>query len=639
MRLAGPVVLAVIVLDLLALSFGGGVATVVGLVALVGVLLPVPRPSAGVVLPVHIAALAALLGCTWAGVAQDGLAVLVGWLVVHRVWTGAGRNDARLALLFGGLLLLLGCLRTESVAMAPLLVALAFLLPAAMLRVEVGQSLRLVWRSVGTGVAVAVTAGGLFLLLPRLNAGYLATSAANGAASEVMLGDDDQSLRDDQAVVMHVRVTTIGPTGKRVPVPGPFYVRGRGLDHFDGTRWTATLPATRQPAGTGADAQADITLEPALGNVAYAPFETLAIDGIGQLLHDGDGAFFHHEGARGTEYVARIRRGPTAAPTLEPRELAALSQLPDLDPRIIPLARSIDPGETDPERLSASIASYLAENYTYLANPPPPDGDPLAVFLFERRTGHCEYFASALAVLLRVRGVPARLGTGYWSGELDSDGVTIVVRGADAHAWVEVPTAGGWRIYDGSPVDGGLPPVAASGLVAALSRVQDRWSRWVLTYDLGDQSAGLEGIGRGAAALAGRPPPSWAAGTGLVVTIVFLTGGYFLAALAQVVSGLLVVRRRTGARDPLARIAAKGRRRLRDVGVDAPDVPLGMLAARLRPDLHEPMGRLADAVYAGRYGGADARDALARARAAEKDLAAALRRRRENPFAGLDGGA
>ncbi len=621
MRLGGPLVLLVLVLDLVGLALGGGVVGAVGVLALLAALAPRPRVTDRGVLPFHVAALLALAGFALASLPQEGLGVLVGWLLVHRLWTGSGRSDARLALLFGALLLLLGCLRTESILMAPVLAAQALLLPAALLRIEVGDILPMGRRSAITGAAVAVLSAGLFVLLPRLNGGYLASGGGGaGAGSEVMLGDDMNSARDDQAIVLHVRVTDKAG----LPVPGPFYIRGRGLDHFDGTRWSATLPAGRPPSPAASDAQADVELEPALGNVAFGPFETLAIEGIGQLLHDGDGTFFHHQGARGTRYLARIRRGPGSPPELDGRAIQALSQLPDLDPRVVPLARSIAPSETDPVALAGEIERYLSTEYTYLADPPTPTGDPLAEFLFERRTGHCEYFASALAVLLRVRGVPARLGTGYWSGELDETGDRVTVRAAHAHAWVEVPTPTGWRVFDASPVDG-LPPVNPPGLTAWLSRVQDSWSRWIVAYDLGDQSSGLESIGKGAAALAGRPAPQWAAGTGLVVTIAVLGAGYVLAAMAQVVSGLVVLRERRGPRDPLARVAARARKRLRAIGLNAPDVPLGMLAERVDPRARAALAEVADAVYAGRYGGADASAAKRRAVLAERELARVIK--------------
>jgi transglutaminase-like putative cysteine protease len=626
MKLGGPLLLIVIALDLVGLFVSGGLAGFIGLVAIAGVLIPAPRASARALIPVHVAALAGLGTLVFLGDSQDGLAVLVGWLLVHRVWTGTSRTDARLSLLLGTLLLLLGCLRTESLAMAPVLAALACLVPAALLRIEVGPELRFGWRSVVTGIAVTLGACGLFFLLPRLNAGYLATQAGSTAASEVLLGDDQNDVRGDQAVVMHVEVTTLAGA----PVPGPFYLRGRGLDHFDGARWSATLPTQRARGDNGsggpnaADAQADVELAPAADNVAFAPFEALDITGIGSVFQDGDGTLFHHEGGRGTRYRALLRRGDGTMPTLDARTLQALKQIPELDPRVEQLARSIAPGETDPVRIASAMKDYLSQNLSYLANPPPPDGDALASFLFVRKAGHCEYFATALAVMLRVRGVPTRLGTGYWSGELDPDGHRIIVRGAHAHAWTEVPTSTGWQIFDASPVDG-LPSNDPPGAWAWLVGVQGRWSEWVLEYDLGDQADGLETIGRSAAAAAGQSQPQWAAGTGLVVTFVILGIGYFIASLIQLLTGVAVVQRRKSPSDPLARVAARARARLRPLGVDAPDVPLALLTSRLPEPVAGALQRVADAVNAGKYGNMPMAEALREARSADAALASAVR--------------
>ena len=626
MKLGGPLLLIVLALDLVGLFVSGGLAGFIGLVALAGVLIPAPRVSARALIPVHIAALTGLAGLAFVGDSQDGLAVLVGWLLVHRVWTGSGRTDARLSLLLGTLLLLLGCLRTESLAMAPVLAALACLVPASLLRIEVGPELRFGWRSVVTGVAVTVGACGLFFLLPRLNAGYLATHTGSTAASEVLLGDDQNDVRGDQAVVMHVEVTTLAG----IPVPGPFYLRGRGLDQFDGARWTATLPtqrakrASEAQSALTADAQADVELAPAADNVVFAPFEALDITGIGTVFQDGDGAFFHHEGGRGTRYRALLRRGAGTMPALDAHTQQVLTQLPTLDPRVEELARSIAPDETDPVRIASAMEDYLSQNLSYLANPPPPEGDPLSSFLFVRKAGHCEYFATALAVMLRVRGVPTRLGTGYWSGELEPDGPRIIVRRAHAHAWTEVPTPTGWQIFDASPVDG-LPSNNPPGALAWLVGIQGRWSKWVLEYDLGDQADGLETIGRSAAAATGQAQPQWAAGTGLVVTFVILGVGYFVASLIQLLTGVAVVRKRGAPRDPLAKVALRVRARLIPLGIDAPDLPLGLLPERLPEPVASALRRVADAVHAGKYGNTPVAEALRQARDAEADLGRAVR--------------
>ena len=92
-------------------------------------------------------------------------------------------------------------------------------------------------------------------------------------------------------------------------------------------------------------------------------------------------------------------------------------QLPSLDGRIPALARRwTSPFTTDLERVR-SIERRLRSDYGYTLELPSHEvADPLAYFLFERRKGHCEYFASAMTVMLRTIGIPARLATGFQSG-------------------------------------------------------------------------------------------------------------------------------------------------------------------------------------------------------------------------------
>ena len=107
-----------------------------------------------------------------------------------------------------------------------------------------------------------------------------------------------------------------------------------------------------------------------------------------------------------------------------------------------------------PTRYDAVLAveRYLRANATYrLDSPVPPRGqDAVDHFLFEARTGFCEQFASAEAVLLRAAGIPARLATGFSGGSGTADG--RLLKAADAHAWVEVWYPGvGWAASDRRP--------------------------------------------------------------------------------------------------------------------------------------------------------------------------------------------
>ena len=160
-------------------------------------------------------------------------------------------------------------------------------------------------------------------------------------------------------------------------------------------------------------------------------------------------------------------------------------QLPALDPRIPELAKQITARANNPYDKARAIEGYLRSHYGYtldLSGPPP--SDPLAYFLFEKRAGHCEYFAAAMTVMLRSLGIPARYVNGFLTGEYNDVGGDFVVRASDAHSWVEVyfPSFG-WLTFDPTPPSDEKPPE----LFARLGRYWDwfelQWSEWVINYD------------------------------------------------------------------------------------------------------------------------------------------------------------
>ena len=138
------------------------------------------------------------------------------------------------------------------------------------------------------------------------------------------------------------------------------------------------------------------------------------------------------------------------------------------------------------------IQSHLRRDFTYtLETVNKPLADPLSNFLFVSKRGYCEYFASAMAVMLRSLGIPARVATGFQSGYYNQVSGLYVIRASDAHAWVEGWIDGlGWMSFDPTPV-GGTPP--GSGLLARINMYFDAadsaWQQWVLAYDLGHQAA------------------------------------------------------------------------------------------------------------------------------------------------------
>lgn len=151
------------------------------------------------------------------------------------------------------------------------------------------------------------------------------------------------------------------------------------------------------------------------------------------------------------------------------------TQLPDgFSPRIRQLAVEITTGISNPYDRAVAITDYLRRNIRYEAVLPevPPDVDPMEWFLFDHQAGFCNYYASAEVLLLRSRGIPARLAVGYSSGIWDEERRRYEVRGLDYHAWPEVFFPGiGWVIFEPTasqreliyPQGEGEPTIAGAG--------------------------------------------------------------------------------------------------------------------------------------------------------------------------------
>ena len=177
----------------------------------------------------------------------------------------------------------------------------------------------------------------------------------------------------------------------------------------------------------------------------------------------------------GLRYGVRSYLEEDLAPTVEPRESTPAApvdylQLPALDDRIPALAHEMAAGATGDFARAKAIEKGLQTRYGYtLQLLDEPVSDPLAYFLFVRRKGHCEYFASSMAVMLRTLGIPSRVATGFLSGVYNPMTGWQVIRSSDAHSWVEAYIPGqGWTIFDPTPSD---PSAVTSGLMSRFAPV------------------------------------------------------------------------------------------------------------------------------------------------------------------------
>ena len=163
--------------------------------------------------------------------------------------------------------------------------------------------------------------------------------------------------------------------------------------------------------------------------------------------------------AAGTNYPDWLQQFSTLPPSGY-RTADVMRQIHDLAIQVVTAA-----GATNPYDEATAVQNFLRDprNYTYTLNPPrtPLGTDPLYFFLFQSKQGYCEFFASAMGDMLRSLGIPTRLVNGFGPGTFDSQINSFIVRGEDAHTWVEsyFPTYG-WIPFEPTPdVSNGYVPI------------------------------------------------------------------------------------------------------------------------------------------------------------------------------------
>ncbi|TPV94544.1 MAG: DUF3488 domain-containing protein [Myxococcales bacterium FL481] len=429
--------------------------------------------------------------------------------------------------------------------------------PAAMWAIDrhARRSQRVLWRS-GLQIAALVAFGGVavFFVFPRFGAGTFVrgpsqTRLTSGFSEEVQLGQFG-AIRDDASVVM--RVVPDRPPDQR-PTYLPVYFRGSSFDRYEDGRWahsdgsfTAGLRrlksvwavtdvegrlqvrvdrqrdplgriVPRRVDGYAASTQSsafDITLEDIGTELLFTPGETLfvqvwAATQIRRVRPGHDAQLILPDRPAGAiRYYTQSRLVPPTAAELEAvgnpaRELPErYVQTPDvLSLRFRELAADLVRGADSRAARVDAVLEYLA-GFEYSTDLRPFSAavpDPVEGFLFESRRGHCEYFATTAALLLREAGVPTRLVNGYLGADWNPVGEYFAVRQAHAHSWIEVHFGRlGWVRVDPTPPAGrpgpGLGPISGE-LAQWVDALRNRYLQYVIDYGFDDQRALLQGLG------------------------------------------------------------------------------------------------------------------------------------------------
>jgi transglutaminase-like putative cysteine protease len=377
------------------------------------------------------------------------------------------------------------------------------------------EAARLPFVAIALLVLIFTCALPLFLIAPRSGAAALTRSGAGlsnfiGFSENVTLGQIG-TLKQDDGLVMRVRIEDGEP-------PRGLRWRGVALDEFTGNAWRKSADARRpDPAVTErpgffqlgtTEALHRLTtqtffLEPLESPVLFAAPRVVALQGdlpfvrvdaegsIQTRRHDLERLMYKAISDTDEPSAEQLRRDMRAYPASFQRYL----QLPEtLDPRIVTLARTmiIEANARNRYDAAKAIEWQLQRDYGYSLEMKAGGADPLADFLFNIKTGHCEYFSTAMAVMLRTHGVAARVVNGFLPGEYNETAGAYTVRQSDAHSWVEVyfPETRSWVPFDPTPSAGRVEPVH-TGLTAQLQKYAEAlellWFQYVVGYDKQEQ--------------------------------------------------------------------------------------------------------------------------------------------------------
>jgi hypothetical protein len=383
---------------------------------------------------------------------------------------------------------------------------------------------RFFWTTNTIALATFCLTLALFFIIPRIGIGYLQQNRQDlilttGFSDRVDLGVIG-AVKQDPTVVMRVEFPDHqGPIGKRRPL----YFRGTAYDTYNGRSWSNRLGRRHTSVQTGdgffktASAQSSFR-PPAMAlrqEILIEALDTTTLFGVSYMEKvkgafpaaqtDEMGAFylpypvstrFQYTAISFPELLRKADR-ETITPDYPKAITDRFLQLPALSPRVRELAERITETSGASYHKARALEEYLKQNYQYTLDVGgEASKNPTEDFLFIRKTGYCEHYASAMVVLLRTLGIPARLATGFLPGEWNDFGQYYTVRKLDAHAWVEVYfPASGWVTFDPTPSVIGAP---RNPFLTSVGKIVDsvrlRWDRYVIRYSIRDQVAVVQDV-------------------------------------------------------------------------------------------------------------------------------------------------
>ncbi|HET7404313.1 MAG TPA: DUF3488 and DUF4129 domain-containing transglutaminase family protein [Usitatibacter sp.] len=425
------------------------------------------------------------------------------------------QREVTLAIYLGFFLVMTNFLYAQTIPMGVYMLVCVWIFMATLIGFNhVGRSPTVMQRLRPAGALVAQALPlmlAFFLLFPRTHGPLWAlpqdAKAAGSGLSDTMTPGNVADLIKSDRVAFRVSFPV------EMPPYQTLYWRGPVLTRFDGATWRMldepVYPRRPEYARRGRPVQYVVDLEPHNKNWLFAldvpgslPENTLVRGDLQLRSTAVVNERYRYEMSSWLDY----RYGENVPPS---RLAMALDFPPDRNPRAVALGRQWAAELHEPREIVLRAMRLYNREFTYTLEPPLLDPEnPYDDFLFNSKHGFCEHFSGSFALLMRAAGIPARIVTGYQGGEVNPITRELVVRQADAHAWVEVWLAKeGWVRVDPtsavsplrveSGVNAALGPIGVIPTLVAVDRLgvlanirflwqaaNGQWESWVVGYNM-----------------------------------------------------------------------------------------------------------------------------------------------------------
>lgn len=358
----------------------------------------------------------------------------------------------------------------------------------------------------------------IFFFFPRMSGSFFQLKGSanrfvtSGFGNEVTLGEIGEIL-ENEAVTFRAVITKDNKVIKLKEGP---YWRGLSLDYYDGKKWTnkskvklhmakvyGNIFLGTKPKNSTEIVKQEVFMETVTSsNVLFLLGPPLRFHGpqFRTVNRDEQQNYRFFPSPFGKyRYSAEVdiseNNRNQVIPASKNGQENPFLQLPPVSKKLAELAKELAGSGNHLEK-ATNIESALKSNYNYSLKMTYENGmPPVEYFLFKSKEGHCEYFATAMALLLRLNNIPARITNGFCGGEWNETGKYYIVRERDAHSWVEAYIDGsGWAIFDPTPpIRFAIPDSWRSSLLFQyIDYTKLVWDRYIINYSRKDQVNALK---------------------------------------------------------------------------------------------------------------------------------------------------